>query len=77
MNKNSLLIKNANIIDGTGNDGFIGNVSIEDGIITDVGNIEGDFETIIDAKGLTLTPGFILILNYVGMAMQRLQLSMV
>ncbi|MEC9392971.1 MAG: amidohydrolase family protein [Pseudomonadota bacterium] len=59
MNKNSLLIKNANIIDGTGNDGFIGNVSIEDGIITDVGNIEGDFETIIDAKGLTLTPGFI------------------
>ena len=59
MNKNSLLIKNANIIDGTGNDGFNGDVSIEDGFITDVGNIEGNFETIIDAKGLTLTPGFI------------------
>ncbi len=55
MNKNSLLIKNANIIDGTGNDGFNGDVSIEDGFITDVGNIEGNFETIIDAKGLTLT----------------------
>jgi len=59
VNKNSLLIKNANIIDGTGNDGFNGDVSIEDGFITDVGNIEGNFETIIDAKGLTLTPGFI------------------
>ena len=59
MNKNSLLIKNANIIDGTGSDGFNGDVSIEDGFITDVGNIEGNFETIIDAKGLTLTPGFI------------------
>jgi len=59
VNKNSLLIKNANIIDGTGNDGFNGDVSIEDGFITDIGNIEGNFETIIDAKGLTLTPGFI------------------
>ena len=59
MNKNSLLIKNANIIDGTGSDGFNGDVSIQDGFITDVGNIEGNFETIIDAKGLTLTPGFI------------------
>tara|TARA_B100000427_G_scaffold327863_1_gene339586 strand:- start:54 stop:1721 length:1668 start_codon:yes stop_codon:yes gene_type:complete len=59
VNKNSLLIKNANIIDGTGSDGFNGDVSIEDGFITDVGNIEGNFETIIDAKGLTLTPGFI------------------
>ena len=57
--KNSLLIKNANIVDGSGEEAFKGDVSIEDGIISDIGNINGEFETIIEADGLTLTPGFI------------------
>ena len=57
--KNSLLIKNANIVDGSGEEAFKGDVSIEDGIISDIGSIKGEFETIIEANGLTLTPGFI------------------
>ena len=57
--KNSLLIKNANIVDGTGSDAYIGDVSIHDGIISDIGKVDGDFEKTIDANGLTLAPGFI------------------
>ena len=57
--KNSLLIKNANIVDGTGSDAYIGDVSIHDGIISDIGKVDGDFENTIDANGLTLAPGFI------------------
>ncbi len=57
--KNSLLIKNANIVDGTGSDAYIGDVSIHDGIISDIGKVDGNFENTIDANGLTLAPGFI------------------
>ncbi|MED5272793.1 MAG: amidohydrolase family protein, partial [Pseudomonadota bacterium] len=59
MSNNSLLIKNANIVDGTGADTFVGDVLVEDGVIKNVGNIDGEFETVIDANGLILTPGFI------------------
>ena len=47
MIKNSLLIKNANIVDGSGEEAFKGDVSIEDGIISDIGSIKGEFETIL------------------------------
>ena len=57
--KNSLLIKNANIVDGTGSDAYIGDVSIHDGIISDIGKVDGDFENTIDANGMTHAPGFI------------------
>ena len=59
MSNNSLLIKNANIVDGTGTEAFIGDVLVEDGVIKNVGNIDGEFETVIDANGLILAPGFI------------------
>ena len=59
MSNNSLLIKSANIVDGTGKDAFIGDVLVEDGVIKNVGNIDGEFETVIDANGLILAPGFI------------------
>ena len=59
MSNNSLLIKSANIVDGTGTDAFIGDVLVEDGVIKNVGNIDGEFETVIDANGLILAPGFI------------------
>jgi N-acyl-D-aspartate/D-glutamate deacylase len=59
MSNNSLLIKNANIVDGTGTDAFVGDVLVEDGVIKNVGNIDGEFETVIERYGLILTPGFI------------------
>ena len=35
MSNNSLLIKNANIVDGTGTEAFIGDVLVEDGVCID------------------------------------------
>lgn len=57
---NKLLIKNGFITDGSGSDGFVGDVLIEDGKITAVEkSIAADDAEIIDAGGLTVAPGFI------------------
>ncbi len=58
-----LLIKNGEIIDGTGSKGKIRDILISDGIITEIADEIGattDRELkIIDASGLVVTPGFI------------------
>lgn len=51
-----LLIKNVNIIDGSGKKAYIGDVGIKDGKIR-IGERQAQEE--ISADGLTLTPGFI------------------
>jgi len=54
-----LVIKNGNIIDGTGSPGFHADIAIKEGKIVKVArNINGAKKT-IDATGLTVTPGFI------------------
>jgi N-acyl-D-amino-acid deacylase len=52
-----LLIRGANIVDGTGNPGRIGDVGIQNGKIV-LGPL-GAAAAEVDAAGLTLTPGFI------------------
>ena len=57
-----LLIKNAKIIDGTGAPSFIGNIAIENDVITAVTTGEQDSneaKLTIDAKGDLVTPGFV------------------
>src|SRR6056300_976985 len=54
-----LIIKKANIIDGTGMPSFTGDIAVQDGIIVDRGNNLGEAKSVIDAKGLSLVPGFI------------------
>jgi N-acyl-D-amino-acid deacylase len=54
------LIVNASIVDGTGSPARRGAVRIVDGTIAEIGNLSprhGD--SIVDARGLTLAPGFI------------------
>lgn len=54
------VIKKGIIIDGSGKEGFIGDIGIKDGIIEEVGNIsssKGRF--VCDAGGLAVSPGFI------------------
>ncbi len=55
-----LLIKNGTVIDGSGKSGYISDIAISDGKIAKISeNIEDNAKKIIDAKGLTVTPGFI------------------
>ncbi|HEY8559682.1 MAG TPA: D-aminoacylase [Pyrinomonadaceae bacterium] len=61
----SLVIKNATIIDGTGKAAFRGDVRIAGDRIVKIGKIEAlTGETIVDAGGKTLAPGFIDIHNH-------------
>lgn len=58
-NMYDLIIKNGNIIDGTGSPSFIADIAIEGGKIVRIDKgIEGGVE-VIDARGLVVAPGFI------------------
>lgn len=56
-----ILIKNGQIVDGSGNDSFKGNILIKDGIITDIADISYNesADLVIDAKKKVVCPGFI------------------
>lgn len=56
----SIVIKNANIFDGIGEESYEGHILIKDGMINRISkstSLQGDI--IIDAKGKIVTPGFI------------------
>ena len=55
-----LLIRRGQIVDGTGNPSFVGDVAVQGGRIVEVGrNIQGSAAKILDARGLVIAPGFI------------------
>ena len=54
-----LIIKNGTIIDGTGIPAFSADIAIKDGIIAKIAKNINDAKKVIDATGLTVTPGFI------------------
>jgi N-acyl-D-amino-acid deacylase len=59
-----ILIKNAHILDGTGNPWFSGIIAVKDGRIAAIGNPAGPLskaaaKKVIDATGLVASPGFI------------------
>ena len=53
------LIKGGTVIDGTGTEGVVADVGIEDGCITEMGKIESPAKQTHDADGLVVCPGFI------------------
>src|SRR5690348_2581241 len=58
--KYDLLIVGGHIIDGSGSPWYAGSVAIKDGLIADIGRLEGaTAKRVIDAKGLVVAPGFI------------------
>ena len=59
MGTGSVLIKNALIVDGSGDKPYAGNIAIEDGKITGVGDIDVAADQVIDAGGKVVSPGFI------------------
>ena len=54
-----LIIQKGYLIDGTGEAGFVADIAIKDGKIAKIGQNLSGAEKIIDATGLTVTPGFI------------------
>lgn len=54
-----ILIKNGNVVDGSGLPAVRGDVAIKDGKIVARGRINAPADTVIDADGLTVSPGFI------------------
>ncbi len=53
-----LLIRNGTVYDGTGAEGRVADVAIEDGRVAGIGQIEAEAD-VIDAAGLAVAPGFI------------------
>lgn len=59
-----ILIKNGSIIDGSGKKSFQADIGIENGLITEIGNLKNSSAAkTIDATNLIVCPGFIDILN--------------
>ena len=54
-----LLIRNGRIVDGSGMPAFKGDLAVKDGIIVEIGKINGAAARTIDADGLAVSPGFI------------------
>ncbi|MBQ2715505.1 MAG: D-aminoacylase [Clostridia bacterium] len=54
-----LIIKNGQIIDGTGAEAFFADIGIENGKIVFIGDCKQEAKMVIDAAGLVVTPGFI------------------
>ncbi|MCK5032120.1 MAG: D-aminoacylase, partial [Calditrichia bacterium] len=60
-----LFIKNANIIDGSGSAAYNADIAIKDGKIAEIGkNLSGSSKSLIDAKELTVSPGFVDMLSW-------------
>ena len=55
-----LLIRNGNVVDGTGVDRRVADIAITDGRIVAIGpGLDGEATEVIDAAGLLVTPGFV------------------
>ena len=55
-----ILIKNGQIVDGSGAPAFYGDIAVKDGKIAKIAPcIEGEAKQVLDATGLQVTPGFI------------------
>jgi N-acyl-D-aspartate/D-glutamate deacylase len=54
-----VIIRGGQVIDGTGSPACSADIAIENGTIAEIGRIDGDAATVLDANGLTVAPGFV------------------
>jgi N-acyl-D-aspartate/D-glutamate deacylase len=54
-----LVVKGGTIVDGTGAAPRTADVAITDGVVTEVGRVDGAARETLDADGLVVTPGFV------------------
>ena len=54
-----LVVRGGTVVDGTGAEPRTADVAISDGVVTEVGKVDGQARRIIDADGAVVTPGFV------------------
>src|SRR2546428_12085221 len=54
-----LVLRHGRVVDGSGNPAFFADVAVKNGRIAEIGRINGDSKTEIEARGLVVAPGFI------------------
>ena len=54
-----IVIRGGEIVDGSGTDAFAGDLAIDDGLITEVGEVQGKGVREINAEGHVVSPGFV------------------
>ncbi len=59
MNEHELVIRGGTVIDGTGDPGRTADVAVRDGVIVEVGAVDGSGRREIHADGALVTPGFV------------------
>ena len=58
-NEVGIIIRNGQVVDGTGADPYVADLAIDGDTITQLGRVSGSARTEIDATGHLVTPGFI------------------
>ncbi|HET8621064.1 MAG TPA: amidohydrolase family protein [Acidimicrobiales bacterium] len=59
MSEHDLVIRGGTVLDGTGGPARTADVAVRQGVVTEVGRVEGRADRTIDADGLLVTPGFV------------------
>ena len=54
-----LIIRGGTVVDGTGGAPFAADIAVRDGKIVALGEDLGDAAQVVEANGLTITPGFV------------------
>ncbi|TDI35902.1 MAG: hypothetical protein E2P02_26740, partial [Acidobacteria bacterium] len=71
-----ILIKNGRVLDGTGNPWYAADIGIRDGRIVRMGRLDnGTADTVIDATGLYVAPGFIDVHSHAAGGLRREELK--
>jgi N-acyl-D-aspartate/D-glutamate deacylase len=76
MAEHDLVIRNGTVVDGTGDERFVGDVAVSGGVVTAVGKVGGTGRRELDADGQLVAPGFVDIhTHYDGQATWDTQLA--
>ncbi len=59
MPEHDVVIRNGTVVDGTGTARRVADVAVDDGIVTEVGSIDGSGRRELDADGLVVAPGWV------------------
>jgi N-acyl-D-aspartate/D-glutamate deacylase len=54
-----LIIRGGTVVDGTGAPACTADIAVIDGVIAEVGRVQGSARRLVEADGLTVTPGFV------------------